>query len=189
MENIIKSIRAIYNVGDSSVKELANLMECHHLPKGYILIKSGVVERNYYFIEKGITRSYCFVDGKESTSWFSKEGDITFSMLSSYENKPGYEYVDLLENCILYAIPVQELNALYERNIEIANWSRLVHQKAFLDLELRHISLATQSAEERLQSFIQEKGDLYKRINLGYVASYLGMTQVTLSRLRAKHVF
>lgn len=190
MKNIIKKIKEVYDVSEESIQELTKLMcSSQLLPKGHLLIKSGVVERNYYFIEKGFARSFTLIDGKESTSWFSREGDVTFSMLSSYCNEPGYEYVDLLEDSLIYPVPIKELHALYERNIEIANWSRLIHQKAFLDLELRHISLATQTAEERLNHFIEERGYIYNRINLGYIASYLGMSQVTLSRLRAKQTF
>ena len=155
------------------------------LPKKHVLIKGGVLDKNYYFIEKGLTRSYCIINGEEATTWFSKEGGLTFSMLSSYENKPGFEYVDLLEDSIIYVIPVSELNALYETNIEIVNWSRVVLQKAFIDLEMRHISLASHSAKQRYENFTKEKSDLFQRVKLGYIASFLGVTQVTLSRLRA----
>ncbi|PKV50392.1 CRP-like cAMP-binding protein [Aquimarina sp. MAR_2010_214] len=189
MEKIISSIKSMYAVSDASIASLTSKMTELHLPKKHILIKSGVVDKNYYFIEKGLTRSYCIIDGEEATTWFSKEGELAFSMLSCYENKPGFEYVDLLEDSIIYAIPVHKLNLLYETNIEIANWSRIAHQKAFLDLELRHIALATQSAKERYDTFTQEKSDLFKRVKLGYIASFLGVTQVTLSRLRAKQHF
>ena len=189
MEKIISSIRNVCPVSDSSIEALTRHMKLLKLPKKTVLIKSGEIDKNYYFIEKGITRSYCLIDGEETTTWFSTEGDVTFSMLSCYENKAGYEYVDLLEDAVIYSIPIHALNTLYETNIEIANWSRLLHQKAFLDLELRHIALITQSAKERYENFICEKADLFKRVNLGYIASFLGVTQVTLSRLRAERSF
>lgn len=185
MDQIISSITEICGMSNTSITQLTSQMNRHDLLKKHMLIKAGIVDRNYYFIEKGLTRSFCLIDGEEKTTWFSKEGDITFSMLSSYEEKPGYEFVDLLEDSIIYSIPVQSLNSLYEENIEIANWSRLVHQKAFLDLELRHIAMITQSANERYENFIMERSNLNNRINLKYIASFIGVTQVTLSRLRA----
>jgi len=189
MKQIVSSIRKLYPMSAMSVDELTNQMTRLELPKRHILIKSGVVEGNYYFIEKGLTRSYCLFNGNEVTSWFSQEGEITFSMFGSYQKKPGFEYVDLLEDSIVYSLSVDVLNLLYKNNLEIANWSRLLHQKAFLELELRHIAMISQSAKERYENFIKEKPDIMQRVNLGYIASFLGMSQVTLSRLRAKHIF
>lgn len=189
MNQIISSIRKSYPMSDASIDELTYKMTRLELPKKYILIKSGVVERNYFFIEKGLTRSYCLFNGNEVTSWFSKEGEVTFSMLGSYHKKQGFENVDLLEDSVIYSLPVDVLNLLYETNIEIANWSRLLHQNAFLELELRHIAMVSQSAKERYENFIREKPAIMQRVNLGYIASFLGMSQVSLSRLRAKHIF
>ena len=186
MEKIISSIKNIYPVSDASIQLLTSKMERKEFPKKHLLIKGGIINKNYYFIEKGLTRSYCIINGEEATTWFSKEGELAFSMLSVYENKPGFEYVDLLEDAIVYAISIDKLNELYKTNIEIANWSRTIHQKAFLDLEYRHIALATQSAKERYTNFTKESSDLFKRVKLGYIASFLGVTQVTLSRLRAE---
>ena len=189
METIISSIKQMYPVSDTSIKLLTSKMEKAVFPKKHILIKGGIINKNYYFIEKGLTRSYCIIDGEETSTWFSKEGELAFSMLSCYENKPGFEYVDLLEDSVVYSISIDKLNELYKTNIEIANWSRIVHQKAFLDLEYRYIAMTTQSAKERYINFTKEKFDLFKRIKLGYIASFLGVTQVTLSRLRAEPIF
>ena len=185
MEQIISSIRELYPMSAESVEALTKHMKKLMLPKRHLLIRSGVVERNYYFIEKGLTRSYSLADGKEVTSWFSQEGEVTFSMLGSYQKKPGFEYVELLEDSVLYALPVDCLNSLYANNLEISNWSRLLHQQAFLDLELRHISMISLSAKQRYENFRKKRPGLCQRSNLGYIASYLGMSQVTLSRLRA----
>ena len=185
MDIIISAIKNNYPVSNTSIKELTAKFKIQKLPRKHILIRSDVIDRNYYFVEKGLARSYSLVDGVEATSWFSKEGDITFSMMSAYYGKPGYEFVELLEDSILYSISIEELEALYKTNIEIANWSRILHQKAFLDLELRHIALATQTAKTRYNNFVKLYPDLMNRVNLGYIASYLGVTQVTLSRLRS----
>jgi hypothetical protein len=121
MDQIISSIKQVNGMSNASIAQLTSQMKRHELLRKHILIKAGVVDRNYYFIEKGLTRSFCIIEGEEKTTWFSKEEDITFSMLSSYEEKPGYEFVDLLEDSIIDSIPVQSLNSLYKENIEIAN--------------------------------------------------------------------
>ena len=158
------------------------------LPKKHILTSSFQNDKNFYFIKKGIARSYCVINDKELTSWFSTEGDIVFSTNNFYGNQQGYEYevVQLLENTVLYAVPIKDLEKLYQTNIEIANWSRILHQEAFIMNEKRLISRLYKSAEERYIELLQTRPDLFQRVNLGYIASFLGISQVTLCHLRNK---
>lgn len=84
MENIIKSIRQFYPVSDASLELLFRKMKRLDLPKKHLLIRGGVIDRHVYFIEKGVCRSYCLLDGQEITIWFSREGDVTFAMKDLY---------------------------------------------------------------------------------------------------------
>ncbi len=188
MENIKKALKAKSNMSDNSINELLSHSSLLKLPKKHILTSSFQKDRNFYFIEKGITRSYCVINDKEVTSWFSVEGDIVFSTNNFYGYHKGYEYemVQLLENSVLYAIPIKELEALYSNNIEIANWSRILHQDAFIANEKRLISRLYQTAEDRYTDLLETRPELFQRVNLGYIASYLGISQVTLCHLRNK---
>ena len=96
------------------------------------------------------------------------------------------EGVQLLENTVLYAVPIKDLEKLYQTNIDIANWSRILHQEAFIMNEKRLISRLYKSAEERYIELLQTRPDLFQRVNLGYIASFLGISQVTLCHLRNK---
>lgn len=188
MKNIIDALKAKSDMSDNSINELFIHSSILKLPKKHILTSSFQKDKNFYFMEKGITRSYCVINGKEATSWFSMEGDIVFSTNNFYGYVKGYEYemVQLLENSILYAIPVKELEKLYFSNIEIANWSRILHQDAFIANEKRLISRLYETAEERYIELLKTRPELFQRVNLGYIASYLGISQVTLSQLRNK---
>lgn len=127
INNIRNSIKKYYPVTDESIEQLSRHFKIHHFPAKHIIIRGGIIDRNVYFIEKGLTRSYCLVDGVEHTTWFSKEGDITFGLLCLYHNVAGFEFVETVEPTLAYSIPVNVLNELYDRNIEIANWGRVVH--------------------------------------------------------------
>lgn len=94
--------------------------------------------------------------------------------------------VQMLEDGLLYAVPLKDLTRLYETNLEIANWSRILHQQAFIKNEKRLISRFYQSAEERYRQLLDNEPGLFQRVNLGYIASYLGISQVTLCNLRNK---
>ncbi|QZT38299.1 Crp/Fnr family transcriptional regulator [Halosquirtibacter xylanolyticus] len=185
MKNTIDSIRRFYPTSDQSIKELTDLFTEIKLPANHLFIEAGKMNNYLYFIEKGLCRSYCIVDDKEVTTWFSREGDITFALLTLYRNKSGFEYVETLEPTTMYAINIDDLNQLYTTNIEIANWSRIAHQECVLSLQIRRIERLQKSAKARYEILLEEQSDLFSRVKLGYLASYLGMTPQHLSKMRA----
>lgn len=186
MDIIIQSIYAIFNVNESSLAELISCLRPIEIPKKTLLIEPNRKNENIYFIEKGITRSYTLIDGKEVTSWFSKEGELTYSTNSFYGKTDGYEneVVQVLEDSLLYSISIAEMEKLCIEHADIANWLRILHQKAFVEIERRLIYRLYMSAEERYKDFLKKSPDLLQRVNLGYIASYLGMSHVTLCSLR-----
>lgn len=185
-QNIITSIRNYYPVSDESLNLLVEHFTAHHFPAKHLIIRGGVIDRNVYFIEKGLTRSYCLVDGDEHTTWFSKEGDITFGLSCLYHNKAGFEFVETIEPTIAYSIPISILNRLYENNIEIANWGRVIHQECLFTLQCVRIDNLTMTAKERYNVLLKRFPDICQRVNWGYIASFLGISISTLSRIRAE---
>lgn len=129
MKNIVAKIRKHYPVGDEALQAMLDCMTPMQCPKGTVLVKEGVTDKRVYFIEEGVTRSVFHKDGTDTTSWFSCEGDVTFGMYSLYHGKPSEESVEALTDCLIYTMPVDDLNALYERYADIANWGRVVHQE------------------------------------------------------------
>ncbi len=184
--NIIKEIRRYYPVSDSSIEELLSHLKVRHYPKNHLLAQTGATDNHVYFIEEGCARTFFFTGNTEVTNWFSTEGDITFSSTSLYHALPALEFVQLLEDSLIYQMPIEALNKLYETNIEIANWSRVIHQEALLKMQNLRLDRLSLSAKERYEKFVIENSGLIGRVNLGFIASYLGMTQQHLSSLRAE---
>lgn len=185
-ENIVKGIRRYYPVSDSSIEELVSHLNEWHYPKNHLLTQTGVKDNYVYFIEVGCARTFFFLGNTEVTNWFSTEGDITFSSTSLYHALPALEYVQLLEDSLIYQMPINALNKLYQTNIDIANWSRVIHQEALLKMQNLRLDRLSLSAKERYEKLITENPNLIGRVNLGFIASYLGMTQQHLSSLRAE---
>jgi hypothetical protein len=92
--------------------------------------------------------------------------------------------VQVLENSLFYYLSIAELDEMCRNYCGIANWLRVLHQRAFVEMEWRLISRFHMTAEQRYLSFSAQHPDLFQRVNLGYIASYLGMSQVTLCSLR-----
>ena len=185
MENIIRKMKANYPVSEDAIQLLVSNLTACHFPKKSILIREGAYCKFAYFIEKGITRSYWLVDGKEVTTYFSSEGDITFSMDELYYGKPSLEFVAAVENVELYSIPIDTLNHLFQINTDLANWGRVIHQNGYCELHRTHRERLTLSAKERYNLIKERMPSICNRINLGYLASYLGITLPTLSKIRA----
>lgn len=188
--NIIKMdieqiLDKIYPLSDSSKLILKNHIVELSFPKNKILISADKIEKDFYFIKKGIARTFVYTDGDETTFSFGKEGDTIISMKSYIANQKGYENVELLEDCLVYKLNTQDIRKLYTENIEIANWGIKFAENELLKAEDRLLTRQFGTATNRYEILLKNYPNLLQRVQLGYIASYLGITQVSLSRIRA----
>ncbi|MEM9052014.1 MAG: Crp/Fnr family transcriptional regulator [Bacteroidota bacterium] len=186
MDTIRACLQNEFGLSDSAFDQLSQAMVGEERTKKSFLIEEGKINSNYYFIEKGMARFYLLNEGKQVTNWFFKEGEIAFSMAGVYYHMPAYGFIEMLEDAILYRVPAEKLNHLFETNIELCNFSRKLYQKNLFALEYRYFRLKETSAQERYERFCEEYPEILNRVGLGHIASYLGMSQVTLSRIRAQ---
>ena len=185
MNHIINTMRGICPISDETVDLLHSVTRHCYFPKKHQLIKEGIFCKVAYFIEKGTTRSFWLVDGQEVTTSFSCAGGIVFSMDELYYNKLSEEYVETMEEVEAYEIELTDLSHLLSTNLELCNWGRIIHQNEYRRLHRSHKELLTLSAKERYEQMQIQFPEVCERANLGYIASYLGITQPTLSRIRA----
>ncbi len=182
INQIIDTIYPLSTKSKNLIKE--SIVETR-FPKGHILFKANKVETSIYFIKKGIARAYAYSDENQITFWFGKEGDPIVSMQSYVNNQKGYEDVELLEDCELYELKIKKLQELFLEDIEIANWGRKFAELELIKSEERLISLQFNTATERYASLLKNCTSIIQRVPLSNIASYLGITQVSLSRIRA----
>lgn len=140
----------------------------------------------HLFIKKGIVRAYTSVDGKEITFWFGKEGATIVSLKGYVNDEPGYETMELMEDSVLYKLERKQLKELFLDDLHIANWGRRYAEMELLATEERLISMLSAIASERYKELLEKEPDLLQRLPLGSIATYLGVTQASLSRIRAK---
>lgn len=184
MTTIIDAMNALYPLSDDTVRLLrANVSACR-FPKKHLLVRKGLFNKFAYFIERGMTRSFWPVDGEEITTSFSTEGAIVFSMDELYYGTPSQECVETLEEVEAYRIALSDLERLFRTNIELANWGRIIHQNEYRRLHRSHQERLTLAAGARYEAFAAQFPEVCRRANLGYIASYLGITLPTLSRFR-----
>lgn len=185
MPRVVQAMRAAWPVGDESLGLLAAHLTAHRFPRKHTLVRKGTHTGRAYFIETGMTRSYWLVDGEEITTSFSTEGAIVFSMDELYYGEPSQECVETLEEVRAYGIALRELHALLASRLDLANWARVIHQNEYRRLHRSHKERLTLSARLRYEAFARQFPDVCRRASLGHIASYLGITPSTLSRIRA----
>ncbi|HJS01042.1 MAG TPA: Crp/Fnr family transcriptional regulator [Flavobacterium sp.] len=183
--NIDQILDKIHSINPSSKLKFIECFEEINLPKNHLIIRSDKVEKNIFFIKKGIARTFSNTDDKEVTIAFGEEGDTIISLKSYILNQSGYENIELLEDCELYKISDTNLQNLFSTDIDIANWGRKFAEQELIKAEQRFISNQLGTATERYIELLKKHPTLIQRVSLGLIASYLGITQVSLSRIRA----
>ncbi len=184
MNDLKKILKSIYPLPDQSVALMEEKISFIKLKKGHLLMQAHRLEKHMYFISSGVVRAYADSERGEITFWFGQEGEAVLSMASYVMDIPSYENIALIEDCELYKIAKQDLQQLYNEDVHLANWGRKLAEYELLKAERRAISRELMSATERYAKLLAETPNLIKRIPLKYIASYLGITQVSLSRIR-----
>jgi len=186
MKTLFKHIHQYCALGDAALEGLSNSLQKVTLPRGAYLITEGKVCDHVYFLEKGCLRGYYTLEGKEITYWFAFENNFVTSFFSFITRKPGVENIQLMEDCTLWAISYEKLQRLYHDFTEMERVGRIMHERYYVMLEERFVRNHFKEARERYESLLLHEPHLLQRVPLGYIASYLGITQETLSRIRNK---
>jgi len=186
MKNILAHIHTLVPLSSETERALTACLTPCRFPKKTLLVSEGRRTEAAFFIERGLTRSYWLMNGEEITTSFSAEGSIVFSMDELYYDKPSEEFVETLEETEAYRIGLDDLQRLFRTNLELANWGRIIHQNEYRRLHRSHKERLTLPAAERYAAFCHQFPDMAQRVQLGYIASYLGITLPTLSRLRGR---
>lgn len=186
MSILVSTVRALLPVSPALEVALVSIVQHEELPARHYLLRPGQVAHRIYFVERGLMRGYTLHAGQEMSSWFMGEGDFVISIVSFFTQQPSTEYLELLEPSVIGSVSYAQLQELYRTFPEFNYVGRVLTERYYVLSEQRTHQLRTLSAGERYEKFVRDSPQLAQRIPLKYLASYLGMTPETLSRLRAK---
>ncbi|AWV97108.1 Crp/Fnr family transcriptional regulator [Arcticibacterium luteifluviistationis] len=172
----------------NELNDIVSHFEKEHVAKDEVLIKEGQICHKLYFIEQGIGRSYYLKeDGKDVTQWFFGDGNFMTSADSFFQQSPSLYFLEVLEDAVLYSITKEKMDLLLAKYHKMETLSRLVTIEILNQIVQKLNAIQFQTAKERYNYMLADFPDIAQRVSLGHIASYLGITQETLSRIRRKN--
>ena len=156
------------------------------LPKGYYLCRQGTTCRNVGLLQSGSARMYRLEGATEVTTAFLFAGDFATSFQSFYLQATSLSAIQLLEESEVTLLDYEALQRLKAAHPEIDRIDRLSNDYFTMWLEQRLFSLQFHSAPQPYEALLRQEPHLVQKVPLRYIASYLGITQETLSRIRAR---
>jgi CRP-like cAMP-binding protein len=185
MEQLFQYFRKFNRLSSAAEAAIAEICNNVSVKKNNDLQSIGHTCKTIYFIKKGVARIYYLKDGIDITENFFFENNIIARVESLLTGRPSRKAIQILEDAEIISINADALFKLYDCFHEIERLFRKIFESAYVDTVNRIEGMQFHTAEERYKALLHEAPDVLKRVPLKYVASYLGITQVSLSRIRA----
>ncbi len=175
MKDIIKQV----------LNDFSDVLSEQHYPKGYLLHREQTICKHIYFVTSGAIRSFYLKDGKDITAHFAIDLGAISAADSFIFNRPSRYNLEVLEDSTAFSMTRLQMESYLEQHPRYEHTARLFVEELYMDLVGRVEHLMFYSAQERYEALIRQNPDIIQRVSLGHIASYLGITQETLSRVRS----
>lgn len=180
-------LNAIININDTQADRIVSCFKPIKVKKSTILISAGETCWELFFVHSGCIRTYYLTkQGHEKTRYIAFENSIVGAIYSFISQQPSFEFVDALEQSVLYSISHKDF---YQLTAEIPQWQKFyvtLLETAYLYQNKKIENRITVSAKERFEKLMAAKPLFVQRLSNKVLASYLDITQETLSRLKSK---
>lgn len=180
------AVRNMVSLTDKEQEAFADILIYRSVPKRFMLVNVGDISREAYFINSGCVRLFYRKDGEEVNANFVFENSFIASLESFLLQVPSRQAVETLEDCELVVLQKERLTELINKYPRIERFSKAIAERAFIILQRRASSFILDSPEERYMKMLNEHPQISSRIPQHMIASYLGVTPVSLSRIRKR---
>lgn len=178
-------IKDTFPISDYAAKLIADNFEHKIIPKNTLTLQEGKINSDYIFLEDGFMRSYVLdTDGNEVTTNIFKPKQMVFDVGSYFQRRPSNENIETIKVCSIWIGKYDSFQKLFHSLPEFREFGRAILVKGFISFKERTIAMITQKAEQRYEKLLTESPEIFQHVPLKYIASYLGITDTSLSRLR-----
>ncbi len=184
MKEVLKTFFEQYGkLSEDGLSELTNKFILKSVKKNELLLFQGQVCNKIYFVTKGCLRLYYIADDVETTVWFSFENNSAIELSSFLSGLPSDYFIEAIEDSEILSFQKSDLENLYKNHPEMESIFRVFWEDVILTLLERFTSLQKYSAEIRYRDLMNQPKYL-QRIPQKYLASYIGVTPTSLSRIK-----
>jgi CRP/FNR family transcriptional regulator len=187
-EILLKSVRKICpNATDHELSQFASKFTFEELNKKDFFLQFGKVQKAIGFVANGLVRSsFLDKDGNEITVGFYSEGDYATHYPAFITQQPSKYSIQCLEPTTMICLSYENMQWIYEHLPSFERYGRLIAEEILKRQQVRIESFIFQTAEERYIDFIKCHSDLFNRISISHLCSFLGIERQTLTRIRQK---
>lgn len=188
MEALQSYLKSYFGILPEHLNQVVNLFEAHELKKGDFYTKEGQYCHKLSFVQSGYVRVYNYSGNKEVTQWISTKGYFLTDLYSFIFDQRARWNMQALTDCWMFTIHKANYTKLPSI---ISNWHEIEKKfisSCFLTLEDRVFNHLSLSAEERYLQFFEANKEMFQEVPMQYIASMLGMTPETFSRIRKKAI-
>jgi CRP-like cAMP-binding protein len=169
---------------DAILQKIKTLFREEHFPAKALLVEEGTVSKKVFYIEKGCARIWFDKEGIDVTFQFLFEGQFISSFESILSGSPSWYSIESLEPITVYSISTAEFRQKMEAFSHVSAFYHDYVQQQLLYYQQLFVSYIKNKPEERYRDLLRQHPEIVRRIPQHYIASYLGITSVSLSRIR-----
>lgn len=179
---------SIVSMSDESFDICKNFVEFHEVEKNEVLVRAGEKCNFIYFVANGSLRNYHMKDGNEVNTCFCFENSIACSFESFVHGTVSHEYIQTLEKTVVLRLSRKDMMDLIEKDVTWANLRRELTEIECIRLSNRVSAMNFATASEKYQALLNKEPEIIQRVSVQDIASYLGISRETISRVRGKFV-
>jgi CRP-like cAMP-binding protein len=184
MKSFIDKLREFPALSEKSLNEIVAICEVRKFDKNEFVLCLDEVCNHMYFVSNGLLRIYYYKEYKDISEWFAFENSFCFSIISYFTKTPSKLIIQCIEDSEVIFISRDAINQLRETNIEIANFMFELTSGSLIFSQERMFGIQFETAQQRYNHLMNQHKNMLQRIPLQYIASYLGISAETLSRIR-----
>lgn len=184
-ENLQRFLQSTNFISRSQAEEIAVAFTPKTLARHELLLQAGKVSDDYLFLNQGVLRAFAHdPSGYDITTGFYTSGQVVLEVASFFQRTPSLESIQALTDCQGWSLTHAQLNALFHLRPEFREFGRSVLVQGFAALKGRMLATITEPAAARYEHLRRTHPDVLQHAPLKHIASYLGITDTSLSRLR-----
>lgn len=172
----------------TTATEVSAIFSFKEIERNNYLLKEGKVSDEYFFLEQGFMRAFAHdTDANDISTNFYGERQVVFEVSSFFNRTPSKENIQAITDCSGWSITYEQLNNLFHSLPEFRDFGRSILVKGFSSLKVRMLSMITETAEQRYDTLLKTNPEIFQHAALKHIATYLGITDTSLSRIRKEY--